>query len=153
MVDVHVFGSPEEDIILKLEADTSEEVLSTICAQLLDEGKIKEGYLEALLAREADYPTGLDLGGVNIAIPHTDWQWSNTTQLAIATLAKPVAWRSMEDPDETVEVSMVVMSLFDNPAHQLEALQEIISVVQDQGLVARLVDTDDVREIAQAFNK
>lgn len=147
------FSSPEEDIILKLEADTHDEVLTAICARLLDEGKIKKGYLESLLARESDYPTGLDLGGINIAIPHTDWQWSNTTQLAIATLAKPIMWHSMEDPDETVEVSMVVMSLFDNPAHQLGALQGIISVVQDQGLVARLVETDDVREIAQAFNK
>ena len=142
---------PENDIFLGIEAESSEEALAIVCAKLLDEVKIKEGYLEAILAREAEYPTGLDLEGINVAIPHTDWIWSNTTQLVVATFAKPVTWHSMEDPDETVDVSMMIMSLFDDPSHQIEALTKIMGVVQDQGLVARLAGSSSVQEIAQAF--
>ncbi len=142
---------PENDIFLGIEAESSEEALAIVCAKLLDEGKIKEGYLEAILAREAEYPTGLDLEGINVAIPHTDWIWSNTTQLVVATFAEPVTWHSMEDPDETVDVSMMIMSLFDDPSHQIEALTKIMGVVQDQGLVARLAGSSSVQEIAQAF--
>ena len=146
-----ILNLPENDIFLGNEAESSEEALAIVCAKLLDEGKIKEGYLEAILAREAEYPTGLDLEGINVAIPHTDWIWSNTTQLVVATFAKPVTWHSMEDPDETVDVSMMIMSLFDDPSHQIEALTKIMGVVQDQGLVARLAGSSSVQEIAQAF--
>ena len=45
---------PENDIFLGIEAESSEEALAIVCAKLLDEGKIKEGYLEAILAREAE---------------------------------------------------------------------------------------------------
>ena len=53
--------------------------------------------------------------------------------------------------DETVDVSMMIMSLFDDPSHQIEALTKIMGVVQDQGLVARLAGSSSVQEIAQAF--
>ena len=146
------FNLPEEDILLHLDVADSQEALSIVCAHLLEEGKVKEGYLESILAREQNYPTGLDLEGINVAIPHTDWEWSLTTQLVVATFAAPIPWANMEDPDETVQVSCMVLSLFDDPAHQIDALQKIMSVIQDQGTVARLVAAQDAREIADVFN-
>lgn len=108
-----------EDILLHIKADSCEEVLHLVSSHLLGEGKVKQSYEEHLLAREEDYPTGLALGEINVAIPHTDYQYANTTQLLVATLEKPVTWRNMEDSDESIPVSVVVLSVFDKPEHQL----------------------------------
>lgn len=141
-----------EDVLLRIDADSCEEVLHLASSHLLGEGKVKQSYEEHLLAREEDYPTGLALGGINVAIPHTDYQYANTTQLLIATLAKPVMWRNMEDSDELIPVSVVVLSVFDKPEHQLEALQQIMGVLQKQELVAQIVDADSAQQVIELFN-
>ena len=141
-----------EDILLRIDADSCEEVLHLASSHLLGEGKVKQSYEEHLLAREEDYPTGLALGGINVAIPHTDYQYANTTQLLVATLAKPVMWHNMEDSDELIPVSGVVLSVFDKPEHQLEALQKIMGVLQKQELVAQIVDADSAQQVIELFN-
>ena len=140
------------DILLRIDADSCEEVLHLASSHLLGEGKVKQSYEEHLLAREEDYPTGLALGGINVAIPHTDYQYANTTQLLVATLAKPVMWHNMEDSDELIPVSVVVLSVFDKPEHQLEALQQIMGVLQKQELVAQIVDADSAQQVIELFN-
>lgn len=142
-----------DDILLQLEASDQRDALSKICAHLLAEGKIKPDYEEHLLARESEYPTGLELGELNVAIPHTDWEYSNTTQIVVATLAHPVTWHSMEDSDETLEVGIVILSLFNEPSHQLEALQGIMRVVQAQQSVAEIANAQSPQQVIAVFNK
>lgn len=140
-----------EDVLLGVEAASSEEVLKLASEHLLAEGKVKPEYEEHILAREAEYPTGLDLGGTNVAIPHTDWQYANTTQLLVVTLAHPVTWHNMEDSDETLQVSAAVLSVFDKAEHQLEALQQIMGVLQHQDQVKKLVGAKDPQEVVALF--
>lgn len=142
-----------EDVLLNVDADSCEEVLHTVSSHLLDEGKVKQSYEEHLINREREYPTGLALGDINVAIPHTDYQYANTTQLLVATLKKPVEWHNMEDSDETIPVSAVVLSVFDKPEHQLEALQQIIGVLQNQELVARIVASDSAQQVIELFDQ
>lgn len=142
-----------EDILLNVDADSCEEVLHRVSSHLLDEGKVKQSYEEHLINREREYPTGLALGDINVAIPHTDYQYANTTQLLVATLRKPVEWHNMEDSDETIPVSAVVLSVFDKPEHQLEALQQIIGVLQNQELVARIVASDSAQQVIELFDQ
>ena len=142
-----------EDVLLNVDADSCEEVLHMVSSHLLDEGKVKQSYEEHLIDREREYPTGLALGDINVAIPHTDYQYANTTQLLVATLKKPVEWHNMEDSDETILVSAVVLSVFDKPEHQLEALQQIIAVLQNQELVARIVASDSAQQVIELFDQ
>ena len=142
-----------EDVLLNVDADSCEEVLHTVSSHLLDEGKVKQSYEEHLINREREYPTGLALGDINVAIPHTDYQYANTTQLLVATLRKPVEWHNMEDSDETIPVSAVVLSVFDKPEHQLEALQQLIGVLQNQELVARIVASDSAQQVIELFDQ
>ncbi len=124
-----------------------------VSSHLLGEGKVKQSYEEHLIDREREYPTGLALGDINVAIPHTDYQYANTTQLLVATLKMPVEWHNMEDSDETIPVSAVVLSVFDKPEHQLEALQQIIGVLQNQELVARIVTSDSAQQVIELFDQ
>ncbi|MCH3947811.1 MAG: PTS sugar transporter subunit IIA [Olsenella sp.] len=142
-----------EDVLLNVDADSCEEVLHMVSSHLLGEGKVKQSYEEHLIDREREYPTGLALGDINVAIPHTDYQYANTTQLLVATLKMPVEWHNMEDSDETIPVSAVVLSVFDKPEHQLEALQQIIGVLQNQELVARIVTSDSAQQVIELFDQ
>ena len=36
---------------------------------VIKEGYAKESYVDALIAREEEYPTGLDVDGMGVAIP------------------------------------------------------------------------------------
>ena len=44
--------------------------IQAICAHLLREEKIAPDFEKHLLLREEEYPTGLKLGKINVAIPH-----------------------------------------------------------------------------------
>ncbi|MCR9035409.1 MULTISPECIES: PTS sugar transporter subunit IIA [Atopobiaceae] len=141
-----------EDILLNIDAESCQEVLHLVSTHLFGEGKVKQSYEEHLIDREREYPTGLALGDINVAIPHTDYQYANTTQLLVATLKKPVEWHNMEDSDESIPVSVVVLSVFDKPEHQLEALQKIMGVLQNQELVAQIADADSAQQVIELFN-
>ena len=141
-----------EDILLNIDAESCQEVLHLVSTHLFGEGKVKQSYEEHLIDREREYPTGLALGDINVAIPHTDYQYANTTQLLVATLKKPVEWHNMEDSDESIPVSVVVLSVFDKPEHQLEARQKIMGVLQNQELVAQIADADSAQQVIELFN-
>ena len=141
-----------EDILLHVQANSCEEVLRLVSSHLLEEGKVKQSYEEHLVDREREYPTGLALGRFNVAIPHTDYQYANTTQLRVAILEKPVEWHNMEDSDETIPVRAVILSVFDKPEHQIEALQQIMSVLQNQELVARIIASDSAQQVIEFFD-
>lgn len=141
-----------EDILLNIDAESCQEVLHLVSTHLFGEGKVKQSYEEHLIDREREYPTGLALGDINVAIPHTDYQYANTTQLLVATLKKPVEWHNMEDSDESIPVSVVVLSVFDKPEHQLEALQKIMGILQNQELVAQIADADSAQQVIELFN-
>ncbi len=141
-----------EDILLNIDAESCQEVLHLVSTHLFGEGKVKQSYEEHLIDREREYPTGLALGDINVAIPHTDYQYANTTQLLVATLKKPVEWHNMEDSDESIPVSVAVLSVFDKPEHQLEALQKIMGVLQNQELVAQIADADSAQQVIELFN-
>ena len=57
--------------VLDLEASDYREVLTHMASVFLEKGYVKETYLEAVLAREARYPTAIPLPVESVAIPHT----------------------------------------------------------------------------------
>lgn len=147
-----MFSVSPEDVLLGLKAASQEEVVHLLCEHLAAQKAIVPGYEESLLEREENYPTGLVLGEVCAAIPHTDPQYARTTKLVVAALANPVAWKNMEDPDEQVEVSVVVLSLFDKPEKQLEALQKIMGIIQDQSALKKVLNASNADEVVRIFN-
>ena len=72
----------DENAIFISKSTQKEDVIKEISDKLLKMGFVKEKFLENVLAREKDYPTGIDLSVVdpelpNIAIPHTEAEFVN----------------------------------------------------------------------------
>ncbi len=121
-----------------------EEALAGI---LHEGGYVKESYASALHEREKVFPTALDVGGINVAIPHCDTEHVNRGALCVGVLKHPVTWRRMDDGSKTCEVSLVVMLALDEAHAHLEMLQKVIGLIQDQELVAAIIACDDQKKI------
>jgi PTS system galactitol-specific IIA component len=112
-----------------------EDVERHMAAVLREQGYVKESYAQAIVDREASFPTALDMNGLNVAIPHCDICNVNKAAICMGLLKHPVEWHKMDEPDETCKVSVVVMLALTEAHAHLEMLQKIIVFVQDQELV------------------
>lgn len=106
---------------------------------LLSGDWVKESYPSAIHTREENFPTGLNAGGLNIALPHCDMEHVNRGALCVGVLKHPVSWRCMDDPSKTCDVCLVVMLALDEAHAHLEMLQKVIGLLQDQEAVGRII--------------
>lgn len=131
-----------------------EEVERRIAGVLREQGYVKESYAQAIVDREADFPTALDMGGFNVAIPHCDVVNVNSAAMCIGILTHPVDWHKMDEPEETCKVSVVCMLALTEAHAHLEMLQKVIAFVQDQELVAKVIKsktTEEAFELAKTL--
>ncbi|MGI6229868.1 MAG: PTS sugar transporter subunit IIA [Tractidigestivibacter sp.] len=136
-------------LVIRIEDEglTCEDVERRIASVLTEQGYAKDSYAQAIVDREKNFPTALDMGGYNVAIPHCDVENVNKAAFCMAVLAHPVAWHKMDEPDETCPVSVVVMLALTEAHAHLEMLQKVIAFVQDQELVGKVVASKSADEI------
>ena len=80
-------------------AKTTDDVFDQLGGALTKAGFGKESYVQALKNREEEYPTGLNVNGVGVAIPHTPVEHVNDTAICIGVLRDPVTFREMGTDD------------------------------------------------------
>ncbi len=134
-------------IIPSLEVENFKDVMTKLGGVLIEEGYAKESYVDALIAREKEFPTGLDIDGIGVAIPHTDVSHVNKAATAIAVLDKPVSFIQMGTDDEPVEVQLVFMLAVVDPKAHLDKLQRILAIIQDSEVLTKLLKVKDTDEI------
>lgn len=131
----------------KLHSNNYAEVIKTVGGQLQNKGFVKSTYIEAVLQREGTLPTGLRTSFVNVAIPHTDVTHVNKSVVAISTLAHPVKFHMMENPAEQAEVEIVFLLAVDKPEKQTELLKSLMSIFQDEELLAQIKKANTEEEM------
>ncbi|MDD3028265.1 MAG: PTS sugar transporter subunit IIA [Erysipelotrichaceae bacterium] len=134
-------------IFTDLDATNNADVLEKVGAALIKEDYAKDTYVEALLKREAEFPTGLDVDGVGVAIPHTDVSHVKVPGVAIAVLKNPVDFIQMGSDDDKVSVSIVFMLAVVNPQAHLEKLQRILAIIQDSEVLKNIKSVKSSDEI------
>ena len=93
----------ENLIVPDLEAKSSDEVFEKLGGLFIAEGYCRDTYVDALKDREKDFPTGVNMGSIGIAIPHTDKQHVIKGGVAIGVLKEP-GFLSAIFTDQTVSV-------------------------------------------------
>lgn len=137
----------ESLMILGMEADSSDEVFEQLGGVLTHEGYAKDSYVEALKKREREFPTGLDIDGFGVAIPHTDVSHVNKGATGVAVLKKPVTFIQMGTDDEEVEVKLVFMLSVTDPNAHIDELQKILAIIQDTDVLEQLSEAEDTQKI------
>lgn len=143
----------ESLIFLKLDAASSEEVLTRLGRALISEGYAEETYAEALLEREKNFPTGLSIGGIGIAIPHTEVCHVKKEGMALAVLETPVKFCQMGTEREYIDVRLVFMLAVKEPGRHFDRLQRILGLIQDRNALEQLLKAKDEKEIIQIIRK
>ncbi len=143
----------ESLIFTDLVAETYEDVMRSVGKQIAAEGYAKESYVDALISREKDFPTGLDIDGFGVAIPHTDVSHVNQAATAIAVLRNPVSFVQMGTDDDYVDAKIIFMLAVDDPQGHLEQLQRIISIIQDKDVLDKLSKATKASEIIDVIKE
>lgn len=138
----------DESLVLFCDADTPSEVERDLAGLLYKGGFVRDTFADALISREQDYPTALEVGEHNVAIPHTEAEHTIKGAVAVGVLKQPVTWHRMDDSDETCPVEFVVMLAVNDPHDHLELLQKVIALVQDQEFIGRVLSSATTKEVA-----
>lgn len=126
---------------------TQEAALSALTDLLVAEGSVRESYLEAVLAREEIFPTGLPTP-IPVAIPHADPEHVLTPAIAVAILPEPVSFRVMGslDPAERVDVRTIFLLALNEKEAQVKVLQALVELCQSEERVTALQRAGDADE-------
>lgn len=143
----------EKRIFLNLKAEKKERVLQILGQAMIEEGYAEVGYIEALIEREQEFPTGLDIKDVGIAIPHTDADYVKKAGIALAVLENPVSFYRMGREEELVEVQLVFMLAIENPEAHLSYLQQILAVIRDTDVLKKLTEAKEKSEVIKIIKQ
>lgn len=139
----------ESLIFVNLEAANYRQVLERLGNAMIREGYAGESYAAALLKREKDFPTGLDIHGIGVAIPHTDACHVIKEGIAAASLKTPVLFYQMGEDGIQIPVSLVFLLAVKEPETHLKRLQGILDIIQDKDILERLLKAGSSEEIIQ----
>lgn len=143
-----------ENLILpRMDAKDSKQVLYELSKRMEKYGYVKDTFYEAVLKREGDFPTGLKCGQYNFAIPHTESIHVNRSCIGIATLQQGVDFRRMDEPEDSVNVFLVVLLASAGGHEHIEILRRVIKIFQSEASIQQLVNTENKREIVQILKQ
>lgn len=141
-----------EDLVFVEEATNKEEIFNIIGARLIEQGLVKDNFIQELLNRENNYPTGLDLSIVdqapfNIAVPHTEREYCNCKQIVVVKLIHEIILANMISPADQLKVKYLFIMLNNDEDAQVNLLANIMDFVTKESTLAALEKYDTPKEI------
>jgi PTS system galactitol-specific IIA component len=126
---------------------TAEQVITLLCQRLAVEGYVTPCYTQQVLEREKRFPTALPTLPYATAIPHADARCVKATGVAVAVLDRPVPFRAMESPDDSLDVRVVLLLAVAQAAQQTTMLQWICDILNRQELVDELASAKSPKAV------
>jgi len=137
----------ERLVLLRPAVRDRDELLAAMAERLRTCGAVREGFFEALMEREKQFPTGLPTEGVGIAIPHADAEFVAAPAVCVAVLADAVPFRRMDNPAECIGAHVVLMLALNNPDAQIRTLQRLAQSIQDSEFWQRMRTASSTGEV------
>lgn len=141
-----------ELILVGLEASTADQAIRILAQNMRDKGYVKDTFVEAVLQREATYPTGMPTE-VPVGMPHTDVEHCLRPGISLGILKSPVLFQTMGEPARSVAVNLIFLLSVVNPANQVKVLHRLIDFFQQSAKIrelARVRTADDAMMILRA---
>lgn len=136
-----------KDLIeLDLDVKTQNEFFEYIAAKLLAKGLVRDTFLESIKAREANYPTGLEVEPYPIAIPHTMAEHIVKPFVVPVRLKNTVRWGEMGTDDQFQDVKFIFLLGFLKGGAHVDLLQLLMYNFQKPETMERLLNAKTVDE-------
>ena len=124
-------------------AEGKEAALKLLADELIKSGVAKDSFYDGIITREKNFATGLTLNNMCVAIPHTDPEHVNRTQIAFMSLTEPVDFIEMGTDDKVIPVTMMFMLALKEAHQQLDMLMKLMDVFQNDDLMERFKEVDN----------
>lgn len=128
---------------------TANELLKELAEYAIENGYAKEGYAQALIKREEEYPTGIQ-AKQGVAIPHADLQYTNKGTIIIAILENSAQFHEM-GTHHAVQVEIVFLLLIQEIQHQVHVLESIVTLIQDELQMKSLQSESAISTLEHVF--
>lgn len=132
-------------ILFDQSAFSNTDALTQLANHLHDAGVVTAEYKDAILKREASFPTGLMTQTIGVAIPHCDPDKVVEPQIGFMRLKEPVTFHQMGDNAE-IQVKVLFMLALKKSDDQLTMLQKLMALFQNQEAMAavqKVTSTDE----------
>lgn len=150
----HLTEYTKESLIFsELVMSSREDVLDYMSNKLKDEGYVTKHFIDGVKSREKEFPTGLKLGYIGCAIPHSEKEFVNKPAVSICVLKDEVLFKNMENPYEDISVKIVFMLAINNSEQQLSILQEVIGLIQSEETINKIIKAKSEREILSVIEQ
>jgi PTS system galactitol-specific IIA component len=138
-----------ENIRIRLRASSATEVIQVLGSLLFEHGYVKETFVQAVLDREAKFPTGLQTQALGFAIPHTDTEHVLKPAVAIATLEKPVAFKAMGTEEAEVQAELVIMLAISDPSAVVPVLRSVVSIAENEPTLLAIRNAETAEQVLE----
>ena len=139
----------EELVFTQKNFKSGREVISFLSKQLQEKKFVRENFLNAVLKREEEHPTGLYLGKINVAIPHTEIEYVKRAGIAIATLKQPVVFGKMDEPEEKISVHIVFLIAVTDPKGYVKFLAKLTSSFSNKSFIQSIYSGRNSAEVTE----
>lgn len=143
-------------ILLNHPGVTREALFHEVNALLQEKGLVHGSYLQALIHREENNPTAMQLENIGVAIPHVDIEHVKDEKLVIVTCPEGIEFKQAEDPDETMMVHIIFFLLLKEKDAHIDFLMKLIGLFRQTEKMDTILMTqspEDVKKLlAEVLN-
>lgn len=113
------------------------ELFKEVANYLLNNNDVEQDYLNALIKRENEYPTGLQLPTMNIAIPHVDAKFIKNNKIVLVKNENNITVNEM-CTNKKIDVQFFIFLLIKNENKHTAILSEIINEINNNEFIDKI---------------
>lgn len=130
-------GSLPVLVAAQLSAPDAEGAIRALGLMLAGAGYVEPPYADAAVVREALFPTGLPTDPP-VALPHADPDAVRRTAMAVGTLAAPVTFKEMGNPEHELAVRVIFLLAVRGKDEAVHLLRQLVLAFRNHGALRRL---------------
>lgn len=144
----------QELINLDCEASSQKDFFNQVTDVLEQKGYIESSFNQAIQTREEEYPTGLRLNNIEIAIPHTDPIHVKRPFICLNKISNgKISFEQMGSlSGEKVDPEYVLVLGISKPNEQVQLLAELMDLFNNRDFVEDLRNCSSSKEVTKLFN-
>lgn len=147
----------KKDLVFIVDSLKDQDELFDFMADHLEELQcVTTEYRNGVKQREKQFPTGLKLEGLNIAIAHTESKYSLKNRILGMKMENPVEFVNAEN-GEKLPVNFVLGLIFKSGDKHLSILKKVASLFQNKEVIEKIKKADTEEELflilSELFNE
>ena len=140
-------------VLFDIQDTSSLDIIQKMSNKMLENELVTKDFKSAIIEREKNFPTGLQLEKIGVAIPHTDAKFVIKQSICIAKLKSPINFKMMGDNKSDIPVKLIFMLAIKDPDKQLSFLRSLMAAFQNTEGIENIVSANSRSEIIKEFKQ